>query len=165
VRSSYPAVDHRAIYSHGDPGDDLRPRIALLAHAYHVGRRHSEGDRGMGDTAAKSLGHGGRRWGLRLDSGNGATCALSNSGVIRFLPSPNWNGGDTNRGGESPTVRCTAPQIFCHYTMAKIISRPDSVICRVIYSQFCVVTEQAFCTKIIGLHTSYKSTIVTELIW
>jgi hypothetical protein len=48
-------VDHRAIYSHGDPTDDLRPRIALLAHAYHVGRRHSEADRGMSDTAAKVI--------------------------------------------------------------------------------------------------------------
>jgi hypothetical protein len=46
-------VDHHAIYSHGDPTDDLRPRIALLAHAYHVGRRHNEADRGMSDTAAK----------------------------------------------------------------------------------------------------------------
>jgi hypothetical protein len=46
-------VDHRAIYSHGNPTDDLRPRIALLAHAYHVGRRHSEADHGMSDTTAK----------------------------------------------------------------------------------------------------------------
>jgi hypothetical protein len=46
-------MDHRAIYSHGDPTDGLRPRIASQAHAYHVGRRHSEADRGMSDTTAK----------------------------------------------------------------------------------------------------------------
>jgi hypothetical protein len=52
-RCAYPAVDHGAIYSHGGSASDLRPQIALLAHDYHVGKRHSEGDRGMGDTATK----------------------------------------------------------------------------------------------------------------
>jgi hypothetical protein len=50
-----------SIYRHGGPTDDPRPQIAAQAHAYHVGKRYSEGDGGMGDTAAKSLGHGGRR--------------------------------------------------------------------------------------------------------
>jgi hypothetical protein len=52
-RCAYPAVDHGAIYSHGGPASYLRPQITSLAHAYHVGKRHSEGDRGMGETAAK----------------------------------------------------------------------------------------------------------------
>jgi hypothetical protein len=52
-RCGYPAVDYSAIYSHSDPAGDFRPRITSLAHAYHVGKRHSEGDRGMGDTTAK----------------------------------------------------------------------------------------------------------------
>jgi hypothetical protein len=52
-RCAYPAVDLGAIYSHGGSASNLRPRIASLAHAYHVGKGHSEGDRGMGDTAAK----------------------------------------------------------------------------------------------------------------
>jgi hypothetical protein len=52
-RCAYPAVDHGAIYSHGGPASYLRPQITSLAHAYHVGKRHNEGDRGMGDTAAK----------------------------------------------------------------------------------------------------------------
>jgi hypothetical protein len=52
-RCAYPVVDHGAIYSHGGPASYLRPRITSLSHAYHVGKRHSEGDRGMGDTAAK----------------------------------------------------------------------------------------------------------------
>jgi hypothetical protein len=47
------AVVHSAIYSHGGPASNLRPWITSLAHAYHVGKRHSEGDRGMDDTAAK----------------------------------------------------------------------------------------------------------------
>jgi hypothetical protein len=96
------AVNHRAIYSRGGPAITSRPRIASQAHADHVGRRHSERDHDMSATAARFTGHGGRRWGLRLDSGNGATYALSNSGVIRSLPSPNWNVGGTNRGGKSP---------------------------------------------------------------
>jgi hypothetical protein len=52
-RCAYPTVNLGAIYSHGGSTSDLRPRIASLAHAYHVGKGHSEGDRGMGDTAAK----------------------------------------------------------------------------------------------------------------
>jgi hypothetical protein len=52
-RCAYPAMDHGAIYSHGGSASDLRPQIASLVHAYHVGKRHSEGDRGMGDTVAK----------------------------------------------------------------------------------------------------------------
>ena len=54
-------MDHRAIYSHGDPTVDLRPRIVTHAHAYHVGKGYSEGDGGMDDTAAKFNVHGGRR--------------------------------------------------------------------------------------------------------
>jgi hypothetical protein len=98
-------VNHRAIYSRGGPAITSRPRITSQAHVDHVGRRHSERDHGMSATAARFTGHGGRRWGLRLDSGNGATYALSNSSTICSLPSPKWNGGGTNCGGESSTVR------------------------------------------------------------
>jgi hypothetical protein len=52
-RCAYPTVDHGAIYSHDGSASDLRPQIASLAHDYYVGKRHREGDRGMGDTAAK----------------------------------------------------------------------------------------------------------------
>jgi hypothetical protein len=52
-RCAYPAVDHGGIYSHGGSTSDLRPQIDSLAHAYHVGKGHSEEDRGMGDTVAK----------------------------------------------------------------------------------------------------------------
>jgi hypothetical protein len=41
-RGKHLAVDHRAIYSHIDPTVDLRSQITSQAHAYHVGRRHSE---------------------------------------------------------------------------------------------------------------------------
>jgi hypothetical protein len=50
-----------AIYSRGGPAITSRPRTASLAHADHVGRRYSAGDGGMGDTAARFNGHGGRR--------------------------------------------------------------------------------------------------------
>lgn len=104
------------------------------------------------------------------DDGHTATSPVNNSGwawavaprkVVPprrypFLTEPNCDGGDTNCGGESPTVRYAAPQIFCYCTMAKIISRPDSVICRAIYSQFCVVTEQASYTKVIAPCSSYN---------
>jgi hypothetical protein len=95
-----------AIYSHGGPAIITWSRTASRAHADHVGRRHSEGNHDMRDSAARA------HWvtvvageQLRLGSGYGATYALSNSDVIRSLPSPNWNGSGTNRGGESPTVR------------------------------------------------------------
>jgi hypothetical protein len=37
------AVVHGAIYRHGGPANDPRPRITSLVHGYHVRKRHSEG--------------------------------------------------------------------------------------------------------------------------
>ena len=59
--SEHLAVTPCSIYRHGGPTDEPWPRIVAQAHAYHVGKRYSEGDGGMGDTAAKFNGHGGRR--------------------------------------------------------------------------------------------------------
>jgi hypothetical protein len=48
------AVDHMAIYSHGGPAIITWSRTASRAHADHVGRRHSEGNHGMRDSAARA---------------------------------------------------------------------------------------------------------------
>jgi hypothetical protein len=37
-------VVHGAIYRHGHPANDPRPRIALFMHGYHVKKRHSKGE-------------------------------------------------------------------------------------------------------------------------
>jgi hypothetical protein len=48
-------VVHGAIYSHGEPTNDQRPRIAWQAHVYHVEEMYSEGNQSMGDTAADNI--------------------------------------------------------------------------------------------------------------
>jgi hypothetical protein len=127
-RGKHLAVDHRAIYSHGDPTDDLRPRIASQAHAYHVGKRYSEGDWGMGDTAAKFTGHGGHWWRLRLGLGDGATYGLSLPDVIHSISHTNQDGDGTNFCVErSPAVRvCHAGDLiqFWYCTMASSFQLP-----------------------------------------
>jgi hypothetical protein len=109
------AVDHMAIYSHDGPTIITWSWTPSRAHADHVGRRHSERNHGMRDSAARA--HrvtvvAGEQ--LRLGSGYGATYALSDSGVIRSLPRTNPDGGGMNFGAErSPAVRvCRAGDLI-----------------------------------------------------
>jgi hypothetical protein len=117
----------------------------------------------MSATTAELTGLGGRRWGLRLDSGNSATYALFNSNSIRFLSRVNPDGGGANlRAGRSPAVstqRWQSDPFRSLYHGEHLFRAPDSQHLGSIFSQIYMVTYSMLCRKVGELQINYKFVI------
>jgi hypothetical protein len=82
--------------------------------------------------------------------------------VYLVIPSTNWDDGNTNRGGDRRwwTELSWQPNPFRSTVPWQIPFRwTDNLICRAIYSQFCVITWSTLFSKVIVLRSSYNIVI------
>jgi hypothetical protein len=144
-------VNLMAIYSRGGPAITSRPRIVSQAHVDHVGRRYSEGE--LRHERHRDGIHWSRWPPVRSLAGLGVWChvCVIYSGAICSLPSPDWNDGGTNHGGELPAVRFfyrwrSDPSGHC--TMAHLRQSPEPTPFHRLVLMIFVNNQERFINKV-----------------
>jgi hypothetical protein len=143
---------HGTIYRHGGPANYPRSWITLLAHVYHVGKRHSEG----------GARHGWHRDGSdRATATAGGISPATHDWARGMVPRPKLPLRDQIPTDSSELIRFNSAQIFIldisvHWIFKVCLNRPLSILS---ISWFLLRIEQTSLIKFVHLSTVFKLTI------